>query len=349
MDPVAHTLFGAALAETGLKRLTRYAPAALIIGANIPDADAIVTVLGSDTSLYLRRGITHGVLAMVIWPVILWGLLLLWSKWRAGDEDVPIHRGWLLALSCLGTWSHPLLDWMNTYGVRLLMPFDGRWFYGDTLFIIDPWFWLLTASGVVMVSTRSRRALIGWVVLGFLASVLVLSTSMVAWGVKLGWILGVALIVGLRYRSRNPQFNEKAARFGVVTLLLYITTVYGVARLSEKSFEKDGLVEAHSGPIPGTPFEHRTILVFEDRYEVVSEEGNFEVPRLPPDRIVEAALKDPSIRGFSNWMRYPYWTVTETEDGYLVEFRDLRYVDPGKPPRGIGYAEVRLDKNLNPH
>ena len=31
----------------------------------------------------------------------------------------------------------PLLDWLNTYGVRFLMPFDGTWFYGDALFIID--------------------------------------------------------------------------------------------------------------------------------------------------------------------------------------------------------------------
>jgi len=347
VDPVAHTLFGAALAETGLKRLTRYAPAALIIGANIPDADALVTILGHDTSLYLRRGITHGVLAMVIWPIILWGLFLLWNRWRPGD-GAPIHRGWLFVLSCLGTWSHPLLDWMNTYGVRLLMPFDGRWFYGDTLFIIDPWFWLLTGSGVVMVSSRSRGALIGWVVLGFLASMLVLTTSMVGWGVKVGWVLGVAVIVGLRYRARNSGFDERTARFGVVTLLLYITTVYGVARLSEKGFQEDGLIQAHSGPKPGTPFEHRTILVFEDRYKVITGDTFFEVPRQPTDKVVEAALRHPDIRGFSNWTRYPYWTVSTTDDGYVVEFRDLRYVDPGKPPLGIGYAKVRLDKDLNP-
>ncbi len=30
------------------------------------------------------------------------------------------------------------MDWLNSYGVRLLMPFSNRWFYGDALYIVDP-------------------------------------------------------------------------------------------------------------------------------------------------------------------------------------------------------------------
>ena len=46
------------------------------------------------------------------------------------------------ALAYLGILSHPLIDLLNVYGVRLLMPFSERWFYGDALFIIDIWIWL---------------------------------------------------------------------------------------------------------------------------------------------------------------------------------------------------------------
>ena len=74
MDPIAHTLFGATLAETGLKKLSRLATPTLIIGANLPDIDAVVTVLGRDTSLLLRRGLTHGVLALAVLP--LWSICL---------------------------------------------------------------------------------------------------------------------------------------------------------------------------------------------------------------------------------------------------------------------------------
>ncbi len=54
----------------------------------------------------------------------------------------------LLFLSYVAVISHPFLDTLNTYGVRWLMPFSAEWFYGDTLFIIDPWVWLALALGL---------------------------------------------------------------------------------------------------------------------------------------------------------------------------------------------------------
>ena len=49
-------------------------------------------------------------------------------------KRLPVHKGWLLALAYIGTISHPALDWLNNYGVRLLEPFSSQWFYGDTHF-----------------------------------------------------------------------------------------------------------------------------------------------------------------------------------------------------------------------
>jgi len=43
---------------------------------------------------------------------------------------------------------------LHPHGVsqsRLLMPFNDTWFYGDTLFIIDPWVWLLAGAEVMAV------------------------------------------------------------------------------------------------------------------------------------------------------------------------------------------------------
>ena len=77
MDNLAHTLTGAALAETGVKRTSRFATAALVVGANIPDIDALAAFGGADTSLLLRRGLTHGIAALALWPLVLTGLLLL--------------------------------------------------------------------------------------------------------------------------------------------------------------------------------------------------------------------------------------------------------------------------------
>ena len=153
MDPIAHTLVGAAAAQTGLGRRSAYATAALVIGANLPDIDGVAMFLSGDSSLYWRRGWTHGILANVLLPLLLTALLIAWSRAFGRPPPRPCV---LLGLSYLAVWSHPSLDWLNTYGVRWLMPFDGTWFYGDTLFVVDPWFWLILAGAAFLFRSRHQ-------------------------------------------------------------------------------------------------------------------------------------------------------------------------------------------------
>ena len=56
MDPLAHTLFGATLAEAGLRKKTALATGTLIIGANLPDVDAVAMLISTDYALQVRRG-----------------------------------------------------------------------------------------------------------------------------------------------------------------------------------------------------------------------------------------------------------------------------------------------------
>lgn len=142
------------LGRTGLKRLTGRAMPTLIIAANSPDVDAFAGLLGGH-GLAVRRGITHGPLAMLVLPVLLTGLVMAWNRWRPAAE--PVKPGALLFLAFVGTLSHPALDWLNTYGIRLLEPFSSRWFHGDTLFIIDPWIWIALILGLELSWRAERR------------------------------------------------------------------------------------------------------------------------------------------------------------------------------------------------
>jgi inner membrane protein len=158
MDNLTHSLVGLALAESGLKRRTALATATLVIGANLPDVDALVYLFGDGTdALAFRRGWTHGVLAMVLWPLVLTAGMTMLHRWqqRRDSSGVPLNARWLLLAAAVGVWSHPILDWFNSYGVRLLMPLSPRWFYGDALFIIDPWVWGMLALGWIV--SRRRR------------------------------------------------------------------------------------------------------------------------------------------------------------------------------------------------
>jgi inner membrane protein len=159
MDNLCHTLAGAAIGEAGARKWTPLATAALIIGANLPDVDVLAYAAGPVAALGFRRGWTHGVLALALWPFVLTGLLMAWDRLvrrRRNPAAEPVRPRALLAVAAVALVSHPLLDFMNTYGVRFLMPFSGRWFYGDAWFIVDPYVWLALLAAIWL-SVRARR------------------------------------------------------------------------------------------------------------------------------------------------------------------------------------------------
>lgn len=166
MDNLTHSLVGALLGQAGLKRKTGLAMPALIIGANLPDIDAVAAIYGTQ-SLAMRRGITHGPVALVLLPILLGGGLWTWDRWqsRRGTRPKgrpPVRFGALLYLSFLACLTHPALDWLNNYGIRLLEPFSNRWFYGDALFIIDPWLIAIMVAAIWLSLRRERAGARRW-------------------------------------------------------------------------------------------------------------------------------------------------------------------------------------------
>lgn len=165
MDNLTHSLVGALIGQCGLKRKTGLAMPALIIGANLPDVDAACFFwIDGLEHLAFRRGITHGPPAWFLLPLVLAGALYGWDRWqerrgRRPERRLPVNFKWLYLLSLIGCLSHPALDWMNTYGIRLLEPFSSRWFYGDVLFIIDAWLWALLIGSVWFSRRQERRSL----------------------------------------------------------------------------------------------------------------------------------------------------------------------------------------------
>ena len=163
MDNLTHSLTGALIGQAGLKRKTGLAMPALIIGANLPDVDVTCFLwLSGSEHLAFRRGITHGPIAWVLLPLALAGLLWGFDRWQArrGKRPaarLPVSFPWLYLLSFIACLTHPALDWMNSYGIRLLEPFSSRWFYGDVLFIIDLWLWLGMGFATWLSLRREKR------------------------------------------------------------------------------------------------------------------------------------------------------------------------------------------------
>ena len=370
MDPLAHTLFGATLAEAGLKRKTALATATLIIGANIPDIDALAMLVSSDYALWFRRGWTHGILALFIWPFLLTGLMLgidrliqkrlqHRNRTRPGPPMQPLI---LLGIAFLGVWSHPLLDLLNTYGVRLLMPFSGTWFYGDTLFIVDPWFWLLAGAGVVLARSESWVGIGGWIVLGTATTALITTAEVVPLVVKVIWLTGITAIVIIRWSGQYRGATQPIAFSLLALLILYIsimiigskqTSSTARAQLNESGTE---ILQVMANPLPARFFLRTGIAASESHYYTFRMNWlypeSFEltgdpIPIEEPGPIAETALNSPEIRGMLNWIRFPSYEVHRLDDGWRVIIRDLRYVHPDQERAvGIGIAIVELDNEL---
>ena len=364
MDPLAHTLVGASLAETRLGRLgrTTLAGPALILGANAPDIDAMTMFMGRDLSLGLRRGWTHGVLAMLVLPLVLTLLLLLLDRtvaaWRGREPRA--RAGPLLALSTLAVLSHPALDWLNTYGVRFLMPFDGTWFYGDALFIIDPWVWLLAATPVVLANSTARASAAAWIVVAIAATSLITGFAGAPAAARLLWCAGVAAIVWLRLSGRWRRHVPRVATACAIALTVYAGLMAAASAVAEQQVagllgarEHPGPVEVLASPAPANPFRRDIVVADAAHYHFLELDWLADpplravggsIPRGARDPVVEAALAAPHVWGLSTWMRYPAFDVEESGDGYRVSISDVRYAR--RPGGGLGATVVDLDRDL---
>jgi inner membrane protein len=292
VDNLCHTLVGAALAEAGLKRRTPRAYATLLIGANLPDLDAVAMFTGN--ALGFRRGITHGIPALVLLPLVLTGLMVLWDRWRPG-RDGPVIPVRLLGVAALAIATHPFLDWLNTYGMRWLMPFDGRWFYGDTLFIVDPWLWLTLGGGVLVARLRGRA--------GAARAALALSV------IYIGGMLGLTQ-VGRRVAGRDLGLNAPGPR----TLM--------VGPLFRDAWRREVVVDAGDryrfGEIEWLPSPR---LRMTGQEQMKAEEGL---------RLEDLEL-DQSARAFLDWARFPYLV----REGDAVRIDDARYARGGPSWAGV--------------
>jgi inner membrane protein len=126
MDPVTHALSGMVLHKLGFKR--KAALFVLVLSAVVPDIDYVTRFWGADVFLHYHRGITHGFLALLLFPLIT-GFLFR-------------NKGGFLYyafLSFLGYASHLFLDFTNQYGIQFLAPLDWNRYSLDLTFIIDPY------------------------------------------------------------------------------------------------------------------------------------------------------------------------------------------------------------------
>ena len=365
MEPLAHTLAGACRADTGLKRVTPLAASTLVIAANLADLDGACYLHNADLAFGFRRGLTHGVLAWIVLPVLLTAGMVAFDRVvrrRRNPDASPARPVPLFWLSLAGVVSHPFLDWLNTYGIRLLMPFSDRWFYGDTLFIVDPWLWIILGSALMIAWTVHRRGVLLWTVVGAGTTLLILFNPVVPAWTRIAWLISLAVLVGARLLLPVAA-RPRAAGGALVIAAIYVATMYGGSRAAERQVralaaERGWQVDRVAAmPVPLEPTRRVVIAETPTRYLLVPLDWTHGpspdveptvVERGAPHPAIEAALGLPTLRGTRRWLRFPsYEVVPRPNGGYRVIIRDARFSVGA--PSGFGViATVDLDRSLRP-
>src|ERR1051325_7459740 len=175
MDNLTHTLFGLTAAKTGLERVTPLATTTLLIASNLPDIDSAMRMRGTFVDLETHRGFTHSFVGLLILSLLLTLVLVFLDKRFRLRHDMfrrPIRPLRIFALAYLAGLCHLFMDFPNNYGVRPLLPFSGRWFYGDLVFVVDPWIWLILGGAAMWLTTNGGARIVVWTIIGIIMSLL---------------------------------------------------------------------------------------------------------------------------------------------------------------------------------
>lgn len=168
MDTLTHALSGAVLARATAPR-SPHADALTIgqrtvagfLAAAFPDADVLFRLIDPLAYLNMHRGITHSVLLLPLWTLLLAAILALLFRRRR-------HWRAFAGVCAMGLGIHIAGDVITAYGTMILAPFSDLRVALPTTFIIDPYFSAILLLGLV-VSLAGRPRRVAGVSLGLLA------------------------------------------------------------------------------------------------------------------------------------------------------------------------------------
>ncbi|MEO8051545.1 MAG: metal-dependent hydrolase [Acidobacteriota bacterium] len=288
MDNITHSLVGLMLARVGLEKTAPHGTAMMMLAANAPDIDAIFWFAGTQTYIEWHRSYPHAVAFMplvALLPLLLARVRFSWQAYLA---------------SMIGVFSHLLLDWTNSYGVPLALPFSWHRFRLDIANVFDAWIWGILIIGVVVVAlSRSSAARRGW-------AWVALATLLVFEGVRLtAHEQAIEMMSRRQYQGARPQS---------------VTVLPGFL----KPLEWRGVIEGRS-------------FVIVLPVDVVNGTGAETLYRTAtPIPAMDAAMRTRPFQVFSSWSQLPFWKVTPVEDGLRLDLVDLRFGTPDRP----GFASV---------
>jgi inner membrane protein len=371
MDNLTHSLVGLAAAKSGLEKLSPGATTLCILAANAPDADIVVLAFADRWSfLQHHRGITHALVGTIALSIILPSLFFLVDLIISHLRKRPprVKFGGLLLASVVVSATHPLLDWTNNYGIRFLLPWNSRWFYGDLVFIVDPLIWLLLGSACFLLTTRTRFQKLAWLALGLVLTLAIFVTPRggnlpYPWLIRGVWVSIILVLIVLSSKRIGERLGSRIAITSLALLVVYWSSLAfihsrAIARAHEVAeamkLPGETVVKLAAMPTLANPFGWDCVFETDKasyRFNLkllnetaVTQSVRYEKPSGKLAQALNSVSGDRRTQIFLGFARFPVARLSDPDCATLtlVQLADLRYTEPGTT-RGTFSLELPID------
>jgi inner membrane protein len=307
MDNITHTLVGLMLSRAGgfnsnKARGEKGASVAIMLAANAPDMDTYNFFNDSLTYLQVHRGYTH---ALPFAPLVALVPLLLvkaFTRTRVTLNTAITYIGCLVAVL-----SHLLLDWTNVYGVRLMLPFNAKWYRLDSTDIIDP-----VILGILLLAVAAPA-------LGGLVTSEMGGRKRTAPGRGWAWF---ALLAVLLYDTGRWMAHDRAV--SIVDAYSY----RGAPAERVSVFPLRFTLMRWRAVVEGNGFIYEVPIDLSRDFDAAG--GHTEYPAISSPSI-DAAKTTRTFQVFESFNQLPFWTLLPVDDTVRVELIDLRFGSIQRP------------------
>ncbi len=393
MDTITHGIAGALIAKAAFRgqdmfgakpvNRQRIITWSLMLGAIFPDSDVFREFFSHNDLLILtwHRSITHSLVCLPIFALVLAALTRWFARWRKWDAP---SFGVLVAIYALGILSHVLLDLVTSFGTMIWSPVKWSRPAWDLIFIIDFTFtaillapqivawvyakeeglqlralgsWMLFAVGTLGVAAIGRAVDAPLSLSGILAAVVIFAAAFLLpavrkWGLRVrlaSWNLA-GLLIAFGYIAAAVYAHHVALeRVDKLSSLLHLDVQSRGALPSPPSvWHWDGLIRAPRG-------------VYELRMDLSGESTEVQAasagvntgsslsyryyPDAAPNSYIEAAKRLPEVQTVLWFARFPVTRFHKEGTDAIVEISDLRFPQT-RPDRPASFTyRVRFDAN----
>jgi len=366
MDTITHGIAGALIGKAVFRGEDMFASHpmnrgriitwSLMLGAIFPDSDVLRDFFSRDKLLIVtwHRSITHSLLLLPLWALLLAGITRGFAKWRKWEAP---SFGALSAIYAVGILSHILLDLVTSFGTMIWSPLQWSRPAWDLIFIVD-----FTLTAILLVpqllawvyshpEKEKRRAIgMGLVFLpapfliariGEIAGAPISDSVVLSAMIIFAVIFVLPALLGWGAKIKHDTWN----RAGFAAALIYVAcTIYahhialariqkfaelyplqvesiGALPLLPSLWRWDGLVRTARGvyelrmDLSDRPASDAELITLEHHY----------YPEAPPNSFIEAAKRLPEVQKVLWFSRFPVTRFHKEGEVAVVEISDIRF------------------------